>query len=54
MRKIKTTEKFIQDVIAVHGDRYDYSLVIYTGAQNKIEILFKKYGAFLQSANNHK
>lgn len=54
MRKIKTTEKFIQDVIAVHGDRYDYSLVIYTGAQNKIEILCKKHGAFLQSANNHK
>lgn len=29
MLKRKTTEQFIKEAIAVHGDKYDYSLVAY-------------------------
>jgi hypothetical protein len=41
-KKIKTTEQFIEDAIKVHGNKYDYSKVIYTGYRNKIEIICKQ------------
>ena len=31
---------------AIHGDRYDYSLVEYTGTQKKVTVICKKHGEF--------
>ena len=52
MRKLTTTE-FINKAKLKHGDRYDYSKVIYTGSSNKIQIICSKHGEFLQVANSH-
>ena len=35
------TQKFIEDSIKVHGNKYDYSLVEYIGAKTKVKIVFK-------------
>jgi len=53
MAERKTTEQFIAGAKAIHGDRYDYSLVIYTRAINKVEILCREHGSFMQSPNKH-
>lgn len=52
-RPALTDEKFINKAKAVHGNKYDYSKVKYTGSQNKVEIICPKHGSFLQRANNH-
>lgn len=49
----KTTEKFIQDAIKIHGDKYDYSKTEYTGVENKVSIICHKHGEFLQRPNDH-
>ena len=50
----KTTEQFIASSHEVHGDRYDYSLVDYLGAQEKVTIICPKHGPFEQSPNGHR
>ena len=42
----KTTEQFIQQLKEIHGDKYDYSKVKYTGQKAKIIIICKKCGEF--------
>jgi nuclear transport factor 2 (NTF2) superfamily protein len=37
----------------VHGDRYDYSLVKYVEANNKIKIICPEHGIFKQTPNSH-
>ena len=37
----------------VHGDRYDYSRVDYTGTKKHIEIICRRHGSFLQRAADH-
>ena len=49
----RTTEDFIKECISVHGSKYDYSKVIYTGANNKIIIVCKEHGEFEQVAYGH-
>lgn len=52
--KIKrTTEGFIKESIAVHGMKYDYSLVEYAGVLNTVKIICPKHGAFEQNAGTH-
>lgn len=51
-RKI-TTEIFIQEAMAVHGDRYDYSLTEFTTKKAKVTIVCKEHGAFEQIVCNH-
>lgn len=48
------TEKFIEKAKQVHGDEYDYSETEY-GLNNKekVSIICKKHGRFLQSPNSH-
>lgn len=48
------TEGFIEKARALHGDKYDYSKVIY-GADNEVnvEIICPEHGAFWQQPNNH-
>lgn len=48
-----TTEQFIEKAKQVHGNRYDYSLVVYNGLKNKVKIICKKHGVFEQQAGNH-
>lgn len=49
----RTTDEFIAIAKKVHKDRYDYSLVKYTGALEKVEIICKEHGSFWQQANTH-
>jgi very-short-patch-repair endonuclease len=51
--KKKTQEQFIAEAIAKHGDKYDYSKVVYTGKDKKIIIICKKHYDFEQCANSH-
>ena len=52
-RKKKTTEDFIKRAREVHGDKYDYSKVVYDGASNEVTIICPKHGEFKQKASNH-
>ena len=52
--KYKTTEKLITQFKEVHGDLYDYRLVDYTGAKNKVKILCREHGLFEQLPYEHK
>ena len=54
MSKIINTEQFINDVIKIHGDIYDYSLVNYITAKTKVKIICLKHGIFEQTPTNHK
>jgi hypothetical protein len=48
-----TTEQFIEKAKAVHGDKYDYSLVDYRNAKTKVKIICPEHGSFEQTPNNH-
>lgn len=48
-----TNEKFIQKSREVHGDKYDYSKIEYTGNKNKICVVCPEHGEFWQSASSH-
>lgn len=53
-RKSKiTTESIIKDFITVHGDRYDYSKVIYKNMHNKVTIICSIHGEFNLLPNHH-
>jgi Zn finger protein HypA/HybF involved in hydrogenase expression len=52
-KKKLTTEEFIERARAVHGERYDYSQVVYTGSNAKVEIVCREHGAFAQEAFAH-
>lgn len=47
------TNEFIKRAIAIHGNEYDYSKVIYSNTKSKVEIICKKHGVFFQSAGGH-
>ncbi|MDR0676612.1 MAG: DUF723 domain-containing protein [Elusimicrobiota bacterium] len=52
--KPKTEQsKFIEMVRQVHEDKYDYSLVEYTGCKNLIKIICPKHGIFEQKPYLH-
>lgn len=44
---------FIEKAIAIHGDKYDYSLVEYINSSSKVDILCRLHGKFTQHQNNH-
>lgn len=52
-KKLPTTENFIERAKKVHGSKYDYNKVIYTGISNKVEIICPKHGSFFQEPNVH-
>jgi len=51
--KRKTTEQFIAKAIAIHGERYDYSLVEYIGSAVKVRIICSEHGIFEQTPSEH-
>jgi hypothetical protein len=53
MPRKKTTEEFIADARAVHGDRYDYSSVCYEGNKVRVTIKCGIHGDFQQKPNGH-
>lgn len=52
-QRLKTTEQFIIDAKAVHGDRFTYDNCEYTGSHDKVTITCQKHGDFKQSATDH-
>lgn len=51
--QLKTTEKFIEEARQIHGDKFDYSLVIYKNTDTKIKIICPCHGEFLQLPWGH-
>jgi len=48
-----STEEFVEKAIAIHGDRYDYSQVVYKGSTLPITIICPVHGPFQQTPNSH-
>lgn len=48
-----TTEEFIQKCKIIHGNKYDYSKVVYKPGYTKIEIICSIHGSFYQVTYNH-
>lgn len=48
-----TTDEFIAAAKLAHGDKYDYSKVVYVTSHEKVEIICPEHGSFWQSAVNH-
>lgn len=46
-------ESFIKEAVLSHGNRYDYSQSIYTGALSKIKIICPEHGEFEQAPTYH-
>ena len=51
--RISSTKELIEDFKKVHNNRYDYSKVHYTTKANKVIIICKNHGEFLQVAQDH-
>lgn len=53
--KLKGNEtfNFIQKAKKIHGERYDYSKVVYKGSKIKVSIRCPEHGLFLQTPNEH-
>lgn len=50
--KLKT-HVFIDNAKKIHGDKYDYSKVVYLGNKKKVEIICSIHGSFWQKPNGH-
>ena len=48
-----TIESFIEKAKLVHGDKYDYSKVVYSNNKTKVIIVCKIHGEFIQSPIGH-
>ena len=46
-------EDFIKKSRLIHGDKYDYSRIIYKTSMQKVEIVCKIHGSFWQAPNTH-
>ena len=46
-------EDFIEKAKKIHGDKYDYSKVVYVGSKNKVCIICPEHGEFWQTPNAH-
>jgi len=53
MSKKLTTEEFITKAKVVHGDKYDYSKVVYTNSHTKVVIICLIHGDFEQRPVKH-
>lgn len=51
--KKKTTEKFIAQARKVHGNKYDYSKVVYVYSKTKVCIICPEHGEFWQIPAEH-
>ncbi len=53
MARRSTREKFIEQAMLVHGNKYDYSLVEYINNRTKVKIICPTHGIFLISPAGH-
>lgn len=53
MPKANTKENFIEKARLKHGNKYDYSKVIYANNKTPVEIICPKHGAFWQRPDSH-
>jgi len=53
IKRKSNADEFIEKVKQIHGDKYDYTLVDYKYAQEKIIIICREHGEFEQTPNNH-
>ncbi|MEM9403215.1 MAG: hypothetical protein AAGA44_12105 [Pseudomonadota bacterium] len=53
MAKRLTTEEFIAKARSTHGEKYDYTGVVYESSAKKVEIVCPKHGPFFQTPNKH-
>ena len=52
--QLRPQEEYLQICKTVHNNKYDYSLVNYIGAFNKIKIICLAHGMFEQDAGSHR
>jgi signal peptidase I len=52
-RRRSNTDEFIKKAIEIHGDKYDYSKVIYINNRTEVVIICKIHGEFPQIPNSH-
>ena len=52
-RHTSTKEEFITKARKFHGDKYDYSKVVYIGVLKKVTIICTEHGEFEQIPNDH-
>ena len=48
-----TTEEWIKRARSVHGDKYDYSQIVYVNQRTKVKIICPIHGVFEQQADSH-
>jgi hypothetical protein len=53
MTRKLTIKEFIERAKVVHGNRYDYSRAVYTGANNKLSIICPTHGEFTITPYHH-
>ncbi len=53
LNKTKSHEKFIEEAINIHNNKYEYSLVEYINSRSKVNIVCKLHGVFQQSPSSH-
>lgn len=53
MSRRLTTEEFVRRAILKHGELYDYTKTNYTSSLEKVTIVCKDHGDFLQRASDH-
>jgi len=53
LSRVKSLKSVIEKFKNVHGNRYDYSDVIYKTTHTKVDIICKEHGTFKQTPNSH-
>lgn len=48
-----STQEFIQEAKAIHGNKYNYTLVQYQSRTQEVKIICKIHGEFLQTPESH-
>ena len=51
--KHSSLEDFIAEAKKIHGNKYDYSKVVYLGMQKKVCIICPEHGEFWQTPSDH-
>jgi len=51
--RILSKEEFIQKAASIHGNKYDYSNVLYKTSHDEVEIICRKHGPFRQKPYMH-
>jgi hypothetical protein len=51
--KLLTNVEFKEKALDRHGDKYDYTTTLYVNSSNKVSIVCRRHGVFLQRASSH-